>query len=371
MKSTFALLPLLLLGMCAEVSLAQGVSSADEDSTTYRNRVLFLPAIGSSPETGFLLGAVAVPQFKIGDAGPETRSSSVLLSGIYTFRNQILISVLPDLILPREEWVIQGDHFLTYFPEYIWGAGPHTREEDKLSVIYTRLNLKQSVLKQVAPSLFAGPYLHASRLYNVRFEDSDGAIVDDPGLRGSDGSTVVGLGGVVRWDRRNSNMTPTENYLIEFTAATYPSWAGSSDPYGLYLADARRYVDLTGDASSVLALQALVRLTSGSPPFTDLSKLGSDKINRGYYEGRFRDQNSAQLQAELRQHVKGRVGFTLFAATGDVWDRFDTFSMSTFKWSAGAGFRFNLNPEDTTNIRIDLGFGRESVGFYLQFGEAF
>jgi len=41
------------------------------------------------------------------------------------------------------------------------------------------------------------------------------------------------------------------------------------------------------------------------------------------------------------------------------------------KWSAGAGFRFNINKDDPTNIRIDYGVGRGTSGFYIQFGEAF
>ncbi|MFO7846236.1 MAG: hypothetical protein ACQETF_11190 [Bacteroidota bacterium] len=42
------------------------------------------------------------------------------------------------------------------------------------------------------------------------------------------------------------------------------------------------------------------------------------------------------------------------------------------KWSAGAGFRFNINKDDPTNIRADYGVGRGGgSGFYIQFGEAF
>jgi len=68
------------------ISIAYGQDSSVVADTTYRNRVLFLPAIGASPETGFLLGGVVVPQFKVGHAGLETRSSSILISGIYTIK---------------------------------------------------------------------------------------------------------------------------------------------------------------------------------------------------------------------------------------------------------------------------------------------
>jgi len=369
MKSTLSIIIVIL--SIAETVLAQAVHSAESDTTTYRNRVLLLPAIGSSPETGFLFGAVVVPQFKMGNAGPETRSSSILFSGIYTVRNQIMLSILPDLILPREEWIFSGNYFLNYFPENNWGVGANTRDEDEMSVIYTQLNLEQSAMRQIYPSLFVGPYLRYSRLYGVKFEDADGNRIDSPGFRGAVGSTVAGLGFKASWDKRNSNMTPTENHFIELSVISYPSFSGSTDPHTLFQLDSRKYFDLRGNAESVLALQGLMQLTTGTPSFVDMPKLGGDRINRGYYYGRFRDQNSAQVQAELRQHLKGRFGFTLFAATGEVWNRFEDFSMTNYKWSAGAGLRFNLNPDDTTNIRIDFGIGKDTAGFYLQFGEAF
>lgn len=339
--------------------------------TSYRNRVLLLPAIGSSPETGFLFGGVVVPQFKVGSAGNETRSSSIIISAIYTLKNQILTSVLPDIILPREEWVLNGNHFANYFPESYWGVGPYTDEDDEVLVLYTQINLEQSVLRQVEPGLFTGPYLRWSKLYNVKYEDTEGQRITRPDVRGSDGSVSAGVGWISRWDARNNNMTPTQNHYLEFSFLGNPSGLGSTDPYASYQVDARKYFDLTGNRRSVLAFQSIVRLTSGTPPFRDMSMLGGDVINRGYYEGRYRDQNAAQFQAELRQGVIGRFGFTVFAATGEVWDRFEDFSLENYKWTAGAGLRFNVNRDDPTNIRIDFGLGKDTSGFYLQFGEAF
>lgn len=87
--------------------------------------------------------------------------------------------------------------------------------------------------------------------------------------------------------------------------------------------------------------------------------------------GRYRDKNSVQLQAELRQHVMGRWGFVVFGGTGEVWNRFANFTLANYKWTAGTGLRFNVNKDDPTNLRIDFGITKESTGFYLQFGEAF
>lgn len=359
---------LILFSLCSK-SVGQDTTAASD--STYHSRILVLPAAGSMPETGFLFGGVVVPQFKIKGAGTETRSSSILFSAIYTVKNQILTSIVPEIIFPREEWILSGEYYANYFPENYWGTGPFAKDDDEILALYTEINLQQAVMWQVGDGLFIGPNLRWSKVFNTRFEGTEGDRIEPPDISGAEGSTSTGIGWMVRWDRRNSTMTPTENHFVEFSILGYPSWVGSTDPFTTYRLDARTYFNLQENRYSVLAFQALVELTSGTPPFRQLSRLGGDMINRGYYEGRYRDYNAAQLQVELRQQAIGRLGFTLFAASGEVWNRFSKFTLDNFKWTTGAGLRFNINPDDPTNLRIDFGFGNNTSGFYLQFGEAF
>jgi hypothetical protein len=41
------------------------------------------------------------------------------------------------------------------------------------------------------------------------------------------------------------------------------------------------------------------------------------------------------------------------------------------EWSLGAGGRLMLNTDERLNLRADVGFGRESYGFYVGINEAF
>ncbi len=338
----------------------------------YQNKILFLPALGSTPETGFMFGAVVVPQFKLSGAGEETRSSSLLFSGIYTTKNQILLGLYSDIIFPDERWILNGNYFANYFPNSYWGIGPNTGNSDERSVLFTQINFEQTVLKKIGRGLFTGPYIRWSRVYDLSFEDKDGNEIMPPDVEGADGSTSAGVGWMSRWDRRDSNMTPKKNHYVEISFLVNSSMLGSTDPYALYLIDARKYIDLNHNGRSVLAFHGLYRTVSGKPPFLDMSELGGDRIGRGYYAGRYRDLNSAQLQTEWRQTVRGRIGFTVFGALGEVWHRYKDLNISSVKWSAGAGLRFNINRDDPTNIRIDYGVGRRGAsGFYIQFGEAF
>lgn len=123
--------------------------------------------------------------------------------------------------------------------------------------------------------------------------------------------------------------------------------------------------------SSVLAFQTLLQVTGGDVPFLDLSSIGGSQIMRGYYHGRFRDHHSLQVQTEWRKFVKGRFGFVLFGGVGNVWSEWNEIDLNLTKWALGGGLRFNLNPEDTTNIRLDVAAGPNTTGFYLSLGEAF
>jgi len=350
---------------------AQNSASVSPDSTTYQSTILYLPVFGSTPETGLMLGGVMVPRFKIADAGPETRSSALFFSGIYTLNQQVMASFAADLIFPDEEWILNSQVYGTYFPDRFWGVGPSTTSNDEVKILFTELNLEQAVLKKVGSHLFAGPVIRLNTVRDITFRSLDGEKLESPELRGAGGSRTVGAGLIVRHDRRNSNITPTKHHFAEIALMAYPGALGTDHAYLTLLADARKYINFGADGTSVLALQGLVRLTEGDPAFTELSTMGGENISRGYYMGRYRAQNSSQVQIEFRQHLAGRLGFTAFAAGGDVWNRFGTISAERVKLSAGAGLRLNVNKQETTHLRVDFGIGKNTTGFYLSFGEAF
>lgn len=353
----------------ASPAIAQ--DSALVEPADYQNKILFLPALGSTPETGFVFGAIVVPQFKLSGSGPDTRSSSLFFSGIYTTKNQILLSLLSDVILPDERWVFTGNYFGNYFPNSYWGIGANTDESDEINVLFTQVHVEQTALRKIRQGLFMGPIIRWSKIYNLSYEDTDGSELPVPDDAGAEGSVSSGVGWMSRWDLRDSNMTPKKNHYVQFSFLINSSVLGSTNTYTSFILDARKYIDLKQDGHSVLALQGLYSAVSGSPPFLDMSELGGDRIGRGYYAGRYRDLNAAQIQSELRQTVKGRLGFTVFGSLGEVWRRYQDVSLTSVKWSAGAGLRFNVNRDDPTNICIDYGIGRGSSGFYIQFGEAF
>lgn len=367
--STFFALGLLIA--VHETATAQNINEPAISDTTYSNRLTLLPILGSAPETSFMFGGLAMQQFKPAGAGPETRPSTILLSGIYTLYNQILVELIPDVILPRESWIFGGSLFAYYFPSDYWGIGPDTKSEDQISIEYKMFFAKFMGLKRLSDSIYSGPIVRIYKNYDFVYTDREGEPIESVGLTGHDGGNAIGLGGAIRWDKRNSNMTPTENHFLEFMGTFHPHIFGTSFSYSEFQLDGRKYLDLKGNGTSVLAFQTLLQSKAGDPPFLDLSSIGGGQILRGYYHGRFRDNHSLQVQTEWRQHLKGRFGFVLFGGVGNVWSDWDDIDLNLTKWAAGGGLRFNLNPGDTTNIRLDVAAGPNTSGLYLSLGEAF
>jgi hypothetical protein len=60
-----------------------------------------------------------------------------------------------------------------------------------------------------------------------------------------------------------------------------------------------------------------------------------------------------------------------FAGAGDVGDKLENFKLNEVKKSLGVGLRFLFNEEQNINLRMDIGFGKETNGVYFGIEEAF
>ena len=109
----------------------------------------------------------------------------------------------------------------------------------------------------------------------------------------------------------------------------------------------------------------------GEAPFQIMSFLGGMNFMRGYYMGRFRDNNAIILQGEYRADIWWRFGAVAFASVGEVAHKIDHFKLSDFKVTYGLGIRFAIDPKERLNFRLDFAWAEDSTGFYFTVVEAF
>lgn len=352
------------------------VSALQQDSVEqkpYKNNLLPSPSFTYSPQTDVVLGIYALYQFKMDRYDYDTRPSNAYLYYGSSFFNQNFFTHAHTLLTNKERFFIQGLIEYKVFPEQFYGIGASTDEEKGIIAQYNSMEVRERVSFKLKPSLFLGPQFRYVNTFNVSFSSFKGDSVPAPDVIGNKGGDHAGLGLALLYDKRNSILTPTRDYYLEFSMYYYATALGVESDFMTFDLDGRNYFDLKKNGKKVVALQAKFRFTAGEVPFRELALIGGNQILRGYIKGRFRDQNAFQIQSEYRFNIVGRLGATTFLGMGNVLPKLDNWDFETLKVAIGAGLRFNVNRKDTANVRIDFGWSvvDNNNGLYITFGEAF
>jgi outer membrane protein assembly factor BamA len=326
-----------------------------------------LPVLFYTPETKWGFGVGAIFYSRLTKDPEVKRPSNISAILIYTQRKQFSMELNPDFYL-RGNTHIQGEISLAKYPDKFFGIGSATPAEAEEDFTLKYVRLKVEALQPVYRKLNLG--------FQYVFDDTQIVEVEEGGdfqtgdFPGREGGRASGLGYLMTWDSRDSIFFATSGSFHQFSATFFGRGLGSDFAFGRYFFDLRKYIRLS--AAHSLALQSRLLFHTGTVPFWRLALLGGEEMMRGYYLGRYRDNNMIAVQAEYRWlPVIWRIGVVGFAGLGDVADRIAHFDMGGFEYSYGFGLRFILNPEQKINLRVDFGFGKGTSGIYFTAGEAF
>src|SRR5262249_42178333 len=131
-----------------------------------------------------------------------------------------------------------------------------------------------------------------------------------------DGYTAVGVGPSFLFDSRDNSINASRGLYAEIGSFFNSKSIGSEFNFNRYTADIRKFYPLS--EKQVIAVQAKGIFESGDVPFRELAFFGGQRNMRGFYEGRFRDKQMLQTQAEYRHHFAKRHGVVLFGSAGQV-----------------------------------------------------
>jgi outer membrane protein assembly factor BamA len=207
------------------------------------------------------------------------------------------------------------------------------------------------------------------RNYTIADKKENPYLNSDIPYIGKQGGEVSGMGLVWVWDNRDHLFFPNHGGFTQAKVLFYSKDMGSDFTYSWLEVNARRYWAFSPD--HVLATQVYLNTVGGTPPFFKLPALGGSNVMRGYFQGRYRDDNYLAIQLEYRQYFWWRFGYVVFAAAGDVADELTSIQLRYLKPSYGAGIRFLFNKEQKINLRMDIGFGKNTNGIYFGIEEAF
>jgi outer membrane protein assembly factor BamA len=177
------------------------------------------------------------------------------------------------------------------------------------------------------------------------------------------------------FDQRRNVLNERNAFFSEVAFLDYNTFWKSDVEYSRIISDTRFFKSI--NKRDVLAMQLLGEFNfGGEVPFNQLSQMGGKNMMRGYFRGRFRDQNQIAAQVEyrflpLKLGFSKRLGATVFGGVGDVFEDWNQLSIKDIKWSAGVGARFLLFQQKDVYLRVDYAITPDENGFYIGVGEAF
>lgn len=325
-------------------------------------RLGVLPIIFSSPDTGYAFGVL--PQLFF-FPGQGRRSSSLRLDAYYTQKRQYNLRLSSGLWLAGDAISVTGKFGFRSWPTTFYGIGNNGNAEPE-DFAERAVTFNAKAQRRLRDNLFAG-ILYAVRVSNFSRLALDGEL-EKGEIPGSEDGVASGVGAAITWDSRDHLYYPTAGALHTLQATLFARGTGSDYGFSLYSLDTRWYV--SPGPGHVIAIQSIVEVCGGSPPFRMLPKVG-DQI-RGYSSVRYTDCNLLAAQVEYRiVPIWWRIGIAVFAGAGQVAPSARQFAPDRFHAAIGVGVRFQIYRREQVHVRQDFAFGEGSLKDYLDLNEAF
>lgn len=251
-------------------------------------------------------------------------------------------------------WNIIYSGYYTYSPTDFWGLGYTSGSNDAGRQEYDRRKflVKYIMTRHLSDNFYAGPSLAWEW---VNWENVKG---------GKTG--CLGYGAVAVYDSRNSGVSPSQGIYAKVHHHNYTDF--SSKPFYATALQFNAYRRLW--KGGIAAFDLLSQFTYGSVPWTMLPTIGGTGRMRGYYRGRYIDNNAVSVQLELRQHIWESIGAAAWVGAANVWGKWGPFNLDNTLPGTGIGLRLKMS--GGTVLRFDYGFGKNGQnGFVFGLNEAF
>ncbi len=338
-----------------------------------KKRKLFaFPAVIYSPETTLAFGGAGNYYFRIG-RDSTVRTSYIQGLALYTLRKQTVFGMESSIFFHDERYILKTKASASYFPDRFWGLGNNSPSGDLEPYTVGQFYFFPQLLRKTYKKLFLGLAYEIQNVFSFEYgagKPAGTSVFDVQNVNGRKGSFVSGLGLVALWDGRDNTFSPSRGLYFSYYVNNFSKAFGSSFNYVAHNVDIRKYFSVR--KNQVLAFQFVLVSNNGTVPVRSMSNIGSNSIMRGYYEGRYTDNNLMAGQVEHRFPLIGRFGMVAFAAAGRVGNTLDqVFTLQGLKPSLGSGLRYAIDKKEKLNARLDVGFGKQSYGFYFNITEAF
>lgn len=339
----------------------------DSTNASFGKNFLLVPIIIKSPETKWGLGYASSYFFKIKKDDTLTRTSNLESIGLVTLRQQLVLMLGMNIYSPNEKYIFRMRNSFSKFPDKYWGIGDNTSKHDMEQYSFHQFFTNPQLLRRLYSKIYVGVIWELQIVYNMEYKTN--RLFDNTVKAGKNGGISSGGGLIAAWDTRNNAFSPNKGAFVQLNVLKFSAHTLSDFKFSNTIIDARKYIKIGW--RNVLALQAYGYFSAGNVPFRYLATHGGSDNMRGYYSGRYRDNNQIYIQAEYRFPLFWRLGMVVFAGVGDVSDKVFEYRFNPLKYALGTGLRIALKPKEKLNLRIDFGIGHQSRATYVTVTEAF
>lgn len=326
-----------------------------------------MPSAFYTPETRLGFGGLVYSYFKAKNGDSLLRKSNTQSYISYTINKQFAFENDYQIWLKGNLFYLTGAADYSSFPEFFYGIGNDTKETDRLMVSFDLIRIQAKNLFRIKNNIYGGILFHFQNLYNQDVKLLSNASCME--VHGNMGYSASGIGPIFIIDNRDNPLNPAKGSYLEASYIDYKNIIDNKNMFTSLTIDVRKYYTLFKNL--IWNGNAYFSYNKGEVPYRMLPEIGGARFLRGYYRGRFRDNNMALLQQEFRMPVYKLLGVAVFGGIGSVAKSVDQFKTNNIHFNYGLGLRIRVNKKENTNIRIDYGFTKDSRGLYVVFGEAF
>jgi outer membrane protein assembly factor BamA len=358
---------LILLLLC--ILKVNSIFAFTDTSSADKNNLAVFPIVARSIETGWAFGIVNSLTFRPFKKDTTTRTSSLQLIGLYTTNKQLICVLNGTTYFKKEKYVLNYQVSYSNFPDKFWGMGKYAENKNMEKYSFRQFYFYNHLQRKIWKHFFGGGILEYQRVMDIHY--TPGGLFDQQQIVGRNGYRVMGIGASITYDTRNHAFVPNKGAYAQGAVTHFNPIFGSDYMYTNIVVDAKKYIQVY--KQHVLALRAYGFINVGNEiPLRSQAALGGANEMRGYYDGRYKDNNMILAMMEYRVPIYRRFGAAFFCSGGNVGKTLSDVNFEAFKFCYGSGIRFALNRKEKLNLRIDYGFSlSKSNGLYLEIAEAF
>ncbi len=359
-------------GVIAEID----VSHINADRVDYtllknipvRSRMEFLPILMYDTDIGFGYGGKA---FLLNYLGGKESFDIIAFNSTKGERWYRLVFSIPDFEIRQGKKYPLALDFVVDYDKWIhnsfFGIGSTSRYEDRELYTQEPFEIKTTLSRGFNSHVIGRAGLKYTSIRNFNFEEASKLYELHPSLN-SGTVRYTSLSAGMRYDTRNSYINPSRGHVVDAEVEYVPDISVNNVAFTSVNVSLQNYMVLFYP-KTVFALRLKMESVYGNDlPVQVLISAGGNNSIRGYSQNRFLDKTSVIANMEIRFPIYRRLGGVVGYDAGTVSRNIGVIIDEKIKSSPVIGLRYYM---DTFVVRVDAGFGSETMGLYFNFGHVF